>query len=124
MHAYFFALLSKLSDRYDGEYGLEQGEMLRDYIKAFLAGGGICAVVQLLMEKTRLMPGRIMVLLVILGSVMGAFGWYDTFIEFAGAGASVPLPGFGNVLIKGVKKAMEEEGFLGTNEHNDQHRNL
>lgn len=84
-----------------------------DYIKAFLAGGGICAVVQLLMEKTRLMPGRIMVLLVILGSVMGAFGWYDTFIEFAGAGASVPLPGFGNVLIKGVKKAMEEEGFLG-----------
>ena len=84
-----------------------------DYVKAFLTGGCICAVVQFLMEKTKLMPGRIMVLLVILGCVLGTFGWYDSFIEFAGAGATVPLPGFGNLLVNGVKKATMEKGVLG-----------
>ena len=84
-----------------------------ELLKAFLIGGGICAIVQFLMEKTKLMPGRIMVLLVVLGAVLGTFGWYDRLIGFAGAGASVPLPGFGNVLIKGVRKAVEEKGFLG-----------
>ena len=84
-----------------------------DYIKAFLIGGIICALVQVLMEKTKMLPGRIMVLLVCLGAVLSFFGIYEPFQEFAGAGASVPLLGFGNVLMKGVKEAVDQEGFLG-----------
>lgn len=84
-----------------------------DYINAFWVGGLICALAQILMEKTKMMPGRIMVLLVITGAIISAFGWYEPFQEFAGAGASVPLTGFGNVLMKGVKEAVGEQGFLG-----------
>ncbi len=84
-----------------------------DYIKAFLVGGLICALVQILMEKTKLMPGRIMVLLVVGGSILGAIGLYQPFIDWAGAGASVPLLGFGNTLWKGISKAMAEDGALG-----------
>lgn len=84
-----------------------------DYFNAFWVGGLICALVQILMEKTKMMPGRIMVLLVGLGAVIGVFGWYQPFVEFAGAGASVPLLGFGNVLMKGVKEAVDKEGFMG-----------
>ena len=80
-----------------------------DYINAFWVGGAICALVQILMEKTKMLPGRIMVMLVCLG----ALGIYQPFIEFAGAGASVPLLGFGNTLFKGVKEAVDEYGFLG-----------
>ena len=67
-----------------------------EYINAFWVGGLICAAVQVLMEKTKMMPGRIMVLLVVTGGVLGFLGWYEPFWEFAGAGASVPLLGFGN----------------------------
>ena len=88
-------------------------ERKMDYINAFWVGGLICALVQILMEKTKLMPGRIMVLLVCSGAVLGFFGLYEPFQEFAGAGASVPLLGFGNVLMKGVKEAVDEQGFLG-----------
>lgn len=84
-----------------------------DYIKAFLIGGIICALVQILMEKTKMMPGRIMVLLVITGAIISALGWYEPFVEFAGAGASVPLLGFGHILMKGVKEAVDKQGFLG-----------
>lgn len=84
-----------------------------DYLNAFWVGGLICALVQVLMEKTKLMPGRIMVLLVCSGAVLGAVGIYEPFQEFAGAGASVPLLGFGNVLWKGVKEAVDQNGFLG-----------
>ena len=84
-----------------------------DYINAFLVGGLICAMVQLLMEKTKLMPGRIMVLLVVSGVVLSAIGVYEPLLEFAGAGASVPLLGFGNVLMKGVREAVAEQGLLG-----------
>ena len=84
-----------------------------DYFNAFWVGGLICALVQILMEKTKMMPGRIMVLLVCTGAVLGAVGLYQPFVEFAGAGASVPLLGFGNVLIKGVKEAVDQEGFMG-----------
>lgn len=84
-----------------------------DYINAFWIGGLICALVQILMEKTKLMPGRIMVLLVCTGAVLGAIGVYEPFLEFAGAGASVPLLGFGNTLMKGVREAIDEQGFLG-----------
>ena len=84
-----------------------------DYINAFWVGGLICALVQILMEKTKMLPGRIMVLLVCLGAVLGALQIYQPFIEFAGAGASVPLPGLGNKLWKGVKEAVDENGFIG-----------
>ena len=86
---------------------------MMDYVNAFWVGGLICALVQILMEKTKLMPGRIMVLLVVAGAVIGFLGWYEPFQEFAGAGASVPLLGFGNVLMKGVKEAVAEKGLLG-----------
>lgn len=86
---------------------------MMDYVNAFWVGGLICALVQILMEKTKLMPGRIMVLLVVAGAVIGFLGWYEPFQEFAGAGASVPLLGFGNVLMKGVKEAVDEQGLLG-----------
>ncbi len=84
-----------------------------DYVIAFAVGGGICALVQILMEKTKLMPGRIMVLLVVTGVVLGFFDLYQPFVDFAGAGASVPLLGFGNILMKGVKEAVDTEGVLG-----------
>lgn len=84
-----------------------------DYVNAFWVGGLICALVQILMEKTKLLPGRIMVLLVCLGVLLGALQIYEPFMEFAGAGASVPLTGFGNTLWKGVKEAVDENGFLG-----------
>lgn len=84
-----------------------------DYVKAFVVGGIICALVQILMEKTKMLPGRIMVLLVCSGAVLSFLGIYEPFQEFAGAGASVPLLGFGNVLMKGVKEAVDQEGLLG-----------
>ncbi len=84
-----------------------------DYINAFWVGGLICAVVQILLDRTKLMPGRVMVLLVCTGAVLGALQIYQPFQEFAGAGASVPLTGFGNLLWKGVKEAVDQEGFIG-----------
>ena len=84
-----------------------------DYIKAFLVGGIICMMVQILMDKTKLMPGRIMVLLVVSGSILGFLGLYEPFAQWAGAGATVPLCGFGNTLWKGISKALSEDGFLG-----------
>ncbi len=84
-----------------------------DYINAFWIGGLICALTQILLDKTRLMPGRVMVILVCSGALLSAAGIYQPFTDFAGAGASVPLLGFGNLLWKGVKKAIDSDGFLG-----------
>ena len=84
-----------------------------DYFKAFLIGGAICALAQILMDKTKMMPGRIMVLLVCLGVALGALGIYGPFAKCAGAGASVPLIGFGYTLWNGVKEAITNEGFIG-----------
>ena len=84
-----------------------------DYLNAFWVGGLICALVQILLDRTKLLPGRVMVLLVCTGTVLGALGIYEKLIDFAGAGASVPLLGFGNTLWKGVVKAMAEDGVLG-----------
>lgn len=84
-----------------------------DYVKAFVVGGIICALVQILLDKTKLMPGRVMVTLVVTGSILGCLGIYEPFMEWAGAGASVPLLGFGNTLWKGVKEAMGSDGALG-----------
>ena len=84
-----------------------------DYINAFWVGGLICALVQILMEKTKMMPGRIMVLLVCRGAVLGFFGVYEPYQKFAGAGARVQLLGFGNTLFCGVKEAVEKDGVIG-----------
>lgn len=84
-----------------------------DYINAFWVGGLICAVVQILLDRTKLMPGRVMVLLVCSGAVLGCLQIYEPFLKYAGAGASVPLLGFGNVLWKGVKEGVDNNGFIG-----------
>ena len=82
-------------------------------INAFWVGGAICALVQILLDRTKLMPGGVMVLLVCTGAVLGFLGIYQPFVEFAGGGASVPLLGFGNTPWNGVKEAVEKEGIIG-----------
>ena len=84
-----------------------------EYLKAFLIGGAICAVGQLLIDKTKLTPARILVCFVVLGVILGGAGAYEKLVDFAGAGATVPLTGFGYSLSKGVKDAVQEQGILG-----------
>lgn len=84
-----------------------------DYLKAFLVGGCLCLIGQILIDKTTLTPARILVSYVVAGVVLGALGVYQPLIDFAGAGASVPLTGFGATLAKGVKEAVDKDGFLG-----------
>lgn len=87
--------------------------MLLDLIKAFLVGGAICAVGQLLIDYTKLTPARILTSFVVAGVILSAVGIYKPLVDFAGAGASVPLTGFGNLLAEGVRKAVDRDGFLG-----------
>ena len=87
--------------------------MVIEYVKAFVFGGLICVVGQLLIDFTKLTPARILVSFVVAGVVLSAVGLYGPFAEFAGAGASVPLTGFGHVLAEGVRKAVREKGLLG-----------
>ncbi len=84
-----------------------------EYLKAFAVGGALCLIGQILIDKTKLTPARILVGYVVLGVILGAIGIYKPFAEFAGAGASIPLTGFGNTLAKGVKEAIQEDGFIG-----------
>ena len=84
-----------------------------DYIKAFLVGGLLCLIGQILIDKTKLTPARILVSYVVAGVFLGAIGVYQPLVDFAGAGATVPLTGFGSTLAKGVKEAVEKDGFLG-----------
>lgn len=84
-----------------------------DYIKAFVIGGLFCLIGQILVDKTKLTPARILVGYVVAGVILGAIGIYQPIAEFAGAGASVPLTGFGNSLAKGVREAVQQEGFIG-----------
>ena len=84
-----------------------------EYLKAFLVGGAICAIGQILIDRTKLTPARILVGYVVLGVLLGAVGVYKPLVEFAGAGATVPLTGFGNTLVEGTKKAVQERGFIG-----------
>lgn len=84
-----------------------------DYLKAFLVGGALCLIGQILIDKTKLTPARILVAYVVMGVILGGIGLYEPLVEFAGAGASVPLTGFGNNLAKGVREAIDESGFLG-----------
>ena len=83
------------------------------YLKAFLVGGGICLVGQVIINLTHLTNGKILVLFLIVGAVLEGFGLYSPLIEFAGAGASVPISGFGCALVKGAVKSAKEEGFYG-----------
>ena len=87
--------------------------MIWEYVKAFLTGGILCLIGQLLIDKTSLTPAKILVSYVVAGVLLGAAGIYEPFAEWAGAGATVPLTGFGNTLASGVKKAVEEKGLLG-----------
>ena len=84
-----------------------------DILWAFLCGGAICAFAQILIDKTKLSPARILVLLVVSGVFLGAVGVYGAFADFAGAGATTPLTGFGYLIAEGVRKAVDENGFAG-----------
>ena len=88
-------------------------ELIWPYCKAFVVGGLLCLVGQLLIDKTKLTPARILTSYVVAGVVLGALGLYQPLVDFAGAGASVPLTGFGNLLAKGVRRAVEEKGLVG-----------
>lgn len=84
-----------------------------EYLKAFLVGGALCLIGQILIDKTKLTPARILVSYVVIGVFLGAIGVYKPLVDFAGAGATVPLTGFGYNLAKGVKEAVIQDGFLG-----------
>ena len=84
-----------------------------DYVWAFVVGGSFCVVAQLLIDKTNMTPARILVFYVVAGVALGAFGLYKPIVDFAGAGATTPLTGFGYLISKGVKKAVDERGLLG-----------
>ena len=83
------------------------------YLRAFLVGGGFCVVAQILIDKTKLTPARILVVYVVAGVLLGAVGLYEKMADFGGAGATVPLTGFGYLISKGVREAVEEKGLLG-----------
>lgn len=83
------------------------------FVKAFIVGGLICVIGQILIDKTKMTPARILVSYVVAGVILQVFGWYQKLINFAGAGATIPLSGFGCTLAKGVKKAVEEDGIIG-----------
>jgi len=83
------------------------------YLWAFLVGGGLCVIAQILIDRTSLTPARILVLYVVAGVILGALGWYRPLVDLAGAGATTPLTGFGFLISQGVKKAVDEKGLLG-----------
>ena len=84
-----------------------------EYIKAFLVGGFLCMIGQILIDKTKLTPARILVSFVVIGVILGGTGVYEKIVEFAGAGATIPLTGFGYSIAKGVKQAVQEDGLIG-----------
>ena len=94
-------------------WNIVKGGKKMDYINAFWVGGLICALAQILLDRTKMMPGRVMVSLVVLGCILGFVQIFKPLQEYAGAGVSVPLLGFGNTLWNGVKEAVDKEGFIG-----------
>jgi stage V sporulation protein AE len=88
-------------------------DVFQTYLKAFIIGGLICAVGQIFIDKTKMTPARVLTTYVVLGVILGAVGRYEPFAEWAGAGATVPLTGFGNLLARGVREAVSKEGLLG-----------
>lgn len=98
---------------WSGEGGERKQEVFMDYLYAFLCGGVLCAAGQILIDKTKLTPARILTGYVVLGVLLSALGLYQPLVDWAGAGATVPLTGFGHALAKGVRKAVGEKGWLG-----------
>ena len=88
-------------------------ELVLSFVKAFLVGGAFCAVGQILIDKTKLTPARILTFYVVLGVILGGIGVYQPLADWAGAGATIPLTGFGNTLAKGVRDAVDEKGVIG-----------
>lgn len=88
-------------------------ELFLEYFYPFLVGGILCAIGQVLIDYTKLTPARILVAYVVAGIILGGIGWYQPLVDFAGAGATIPLTGFGYLLAKGVKRAVSEQGLLG-----------
>ena len=88
-------------------------EMIMPYVWAFLVGGGLCVIAQILIDRTKLTPARILVAYVVAGVLLGGLGWYRPLVELAGAGATTPLTGFGYLISEGVRKAVDERGLLG-----------
>ncbi len=88
-------------------------ESILPYIRAFLVGGALCVIAQILIDKTKLTPARILVVYVVAGVILGGLGLYEPLAEFGGAGATTPLTGFGYLIAKGVKQAVDEQGLLG-----------
>ena len=84
-----------------------------DYLAAFAVGGAICVIGQILLDTTKLSSARILVIFVVAGCILGGLGWYEKLVDVAGAGATVPLPGFGNLLAKGVKEEIDSAGAVG-----------
>lgn len=84
-----------------------------EYVKAFIVGGLLCIIAQILIDKTKITPARVMVVFVVSGAVLSAIGWYQPFADWAGSGATVPIIGFGHTLAKGVREAIDEKGVLG-----------
>lgn len=88
-------------------------EVILPYLRAFLVGGALCIIAQILIDRTKLTPARILVLYVVAGVFLGAVGVYEPLVKFAGAGATTPLTGFGYLIAKGVKETVTEKGLLG-----------
>ena len=89
-------------------------DLLLTYLRAFLVGGVFCVIAQILIDRTKLTPARILVTYVVVGVVLGGMGIYQPLVEFAGAGATVPLTGFGYLISKGIREAVDQEGLLGS----------
>jgi stage V sporulation protein AE len=83
------------------------------YLRALITGGILCVIAQLLIDRTKLTPARILVVYVVTGVILEAIGWYQPIVDFGGAGATTPLTGFGYLIAKGVRKAIEEKGLIG-----------
>ena len=89
-------------------------DLLLPYFRAFLAGGALCVIAQILVDKTKLTPARILVVYVVAGVILGGLGIYQPLVDFAGAGATIPLTGFGFAISKGIREAVDQQGLLGS----------
>ena len=89
-------------------------DLLLPYFRAFLVGGALCVIAQILVDKTKLTPARILVIYVVAGVILGGLGVYQPIVDFAGAGATIPLTGFGFAISKGIREAVDEQGLLGS----------
>ena len=105
--------LSQMNKTYFHAETICRGEFFMQYIYAFLIGGILCVIAQILIDKTKLTPARILVIYVTAGVILTAIGLYEPLVDFAGAGATVPLTGFGYALAKGIEESVAKDGFIG-----------